>query len=73
MAGDGIRWWCGVSAPQPRMADLMLAAELAETLRVHPKTVTRWAKRGLIRSVRTPGGHVRFYRTDVADLLGGEA
>lgn len=45
--------------------DLMTPAEVADLFRVDPKTVTRWAKAGRIRSVTTPGGHRRFYRADV--------
>ena len=29
-------------------------------LHVHPKTVARWARRGQLMAVVTPGGHRRF-------------
>jgi excisionase family DNA binding protein len=37
---------------------------------VDPKTVTRWADAGHVRSLRTAGGHRRFRRADVLELLG---
>jgi excisionase family DNA binding protein len=43
--------------------------EVARMLRVHPKTVTRWAADGRISSIRTPGGHRRFRADDVRALL----
>lgn len=50
--------------------ELMTPDEVAKLFRVDPKTVTRWAKAGKIRAaLRTPGGHRRFRRTDVMDLL----
>ena len=53
---------------------LMTPAEVAGLMRVEPKTVTRWAKpdrKGNIRlrSLRTPGGHHRFWESDVRLLL----
>lgn len=39
--------------------------EVAELLMVNPVTVRQWAARGLLRSVRTPGGHRRFLPGDV--------
>lgn len=39
--------------------------------RVDPKTVTRWAKAGKLRSVRTLGGHRRFYANEVLAVLDG--
>jgi excisionase family DNA binding protein len=34
--------------------------EVAKLFSVSTSTVTRWAQRGLIKAVRTPGGHYRF-------------
>lgn len=47
---------------------LLTPAEVAELFRVDPKTVTRWAKAGLITSIKTPGGH-RRYRESVVYAL----
>lgn len=52
---------------------LMTPGEVATLFRVDPKTVTRWASAGKLRSVPTPGGHRRFYREDIAEMLGTTA
>lgn len=39
--------------------------EAAAILGVHPDTLKLWAKRNLIPSWRTPGGHRRFNRADL--------
>jgi len=52
---------------------LLTPAEVAALFRVDPKTVTRWASAGRLSSVRTPGGHRRFYEAEVQALLCGEA
>lgn len=44
---------------------LMTPAEVARLFKVDPKTVTRWAQRNQLPSIRTPGGHHRFRRSDV--------
>ena len=56
----------------PREADeMMRGSEVAALLRVDPKTVTRWAQDGRIASIRTPGGHRRYRRSDVDMVLAG--
>lgn len=52
---------------------LMLPSEVAAKFRVDPKTVTRWAKAGRITSIRTLGGHRRFYADEVRALLERDA
>lgn len=51
---------------------LLTPGEVASLLRVDPKTVTRWAERGLIESIKTPGGHNRFPKSCVDAILNGE-
>lgn len=51
------------------MTNLMTPGEVADAFRVDPKTVSRWAAAGKIRSLKTPGGHHRFYRNEIELLL----
>lgn len=51
---------------------LMTPGDVAAAFKVDPKTVTRWARKGWLRSIRTPGGHRRFLRSEVYKLLRGE-
>jgi excisionase family DNA binding protein len=53
--------------PEP----LMTPAEVATLFRVDAKTVTRWAKAGKITSIRTLGGHRRYYEAEVRALMAG--
>lgn len=48
---------------------LLTPGEVANRLRVDPKTVTRWANARRISSVRTPGGHRRFYVKELRRML----
>ena len=50
--------------------NLMTPAEVAALFRVDPKTVTRWADAGKMTAVRTLGGHRRYQRDEVQNLLG---
>jgi excisionase family DNA binding protein len=50
---------------RPMKDELLTPAEVARIFRVDPKTVSRWAIAGKISSVRTLGGHRRFYRSEV--------
>lgn len=52
---------------------LMTPAEVARVFRVDPKTVTRWAAAGRLRSIKTPGGHARFFEAEVRALLAGHS
>jgi len=49
--------------------NLMTPAEVAALFRVDPKTVTRWADAGKMTAVRTLGGHRRYRRDEVQNLL----
>ncbi len=44
------------------------AGEAARILEVSPKTVSRWADKGLIPCVTTLGGHRRFLRSTVEEI-----
>lgn len=55
-----------------RRGALLTPGEVAELFRVDPKTVTRWAHSGRLASIRTPGGHHRFWEADVMAALAGE-
>jgi len=44
---------------------LLTPGEVASLFRVDPKTVTRWAAKGRIGSIRTPGGHRRFRLSEI--------
>lgn len=55
-------------APEDKM---LTPGEVAALFRVDPRTVTRWAKIGKLRSVRTPGGHRRYREIEVRALFTG--
>lgn len=50
--------------------DFLTPGEIANILKVDPKTVTRWAQAGRIASVQTPGGHTRIRRSDLEAITG---
>ena len=54
---------------------LLTPGEVARAFGVDPKTVTRWAQAGKLRSIRTPAitgpGHRRYYEAEVRALLQG--
>lgn len=54
---------------QLKQGKLMTPGEVAELFRVDPKTVTRWAKTGKLSSIRTLGGHRRYWEAEVRGLL----
>ena len=49
--------------------NLLTPAEVAALFRVDPKTVTRWAKAGKLKSLRTMGGHRRYSEDEVRRML----
>jgi excisionase family DNA binding protein len=42
---------------------------VAALFRVDPKTVTRWAQQGKLRSIRTLGGHRRYSESEIQAFL----
>jgi excisionase family DNA binding protein len=51
---------------------LLTPSEASARFRVDCKTISRWAKAGKLHSIRTLGGHRRFYENEVTALLRGE-
>ncbi len=47
----------------------MTPGDVAQLLRVTPRTVSRWADEGRIAHIVTLGGHRRFLQADVLRLL----
>lgn len=58
--------------PPVNVDEMLAPREVAAMFRVDPRTVTRWAKTGKLRAYRTVGGHARFSRVEVEELLRGE-
>lgn len=62
---------------QPELVDgyeaLLKPSQVAERLRVHPRTVTNWANNGRIRFVLTPGGHRRYPESAVIAIYEGRS
>jgi excisionase family DNA binding protein len=56
---------------QAHLRTHLRTAEVADLLHVHPKTIARWAKLGLLPSGRTLGGHRRFPETAIRELAAG--
>jgi len=53
----------------PSAATYLRSAEVAAFLQVSPKTITRWAKQGLLPFQRTLGGHRRYPEQVIRELL----
>jgi excisionase family DNA binding protein len=54
------------AAPSPihEVTRFLTRGEVAKLFGVSASTVTRWARAGLLASVRTPGGHYRYRAQD---------
>lgn len=48
---------------------LLKPSEVAELFHVNPKTIARWASNGCFKTVRTPGGHRRFWRSEIMSFI----
>lgn len=57
------------ATPATEEDKLLKPSEVGKLFRVNPKTVGRWALRGRIGSLKTPGGHRRFHADEVEALL----
>ena len=57
-------------AADSSIADALLTPkQVAARFSVSPKTIGRWGDRGVLRPVRTSGGHRRFRTSDVDALV----
>lgn len=54
---------------QKPQSELLTPYEVGEMFRVDARTVTRWAKDGKLKSIRTLGGHRRYLRAQIEALL----
>lgn len=67
----------GERVPDAVDGQLLRTADVAALFQVSERTVSEWARRGRIPSVRTPGGHRRYPANAIRELLvashGGEA
>jgi excisionase family DNA binding protein len=59
----------GSNVPQALEGQLLRTADVATLFQVSERTVSEWAKRGQIPSVRTPGGHRRYPADGIRMLL----
>lgn len=51
---------------------LLTPGEVAHQFRVDPKTVARWAGKGRLSSIRTPGNQRRFRESEIRAILDGD-
>lgn len=56
---------------QGRPEEWLRPGDVAQLLKVHPATVTRWAKTGKLPYITTPAGHRRYSASVVASLITG--
>jgi excisionase family DNA binding protein len=54
------------------MGDLITSSDAAILLGVGPTAIKRWADSGVLRCVKTPGGHRRFDRLEIERILRAE-
>jgi excisionase family DNA binding protein len=59
----------GVEVPTTIGGQLLRTADVAALFQVSERTVSDWARRGRIPSVRTPGGHRRYPAAEIQRLL----
>jgi excisionase family DNA binding protein len=59
----------GPDVPQALKGHLLRTSDVATLFQVSERTVSEWAKRGQIPSVRTPGGHRRYPADAIRALL----
>ncbi|MCU4183551.1 helix-turn-helix domain-containing protein [Acidiferrimicrobium sp. IK] len=59
----------GSEVPSGLGGQLLRTADVAALFQVSERTVSEWARRGRIPSVRTPGGHRRYPAEEMRQLL----
>ena len=59
----------GSEVPSGLGGQLLRTSDVAALFQVSERTVSEWARRGRIPSVRTPGGHRRYPAEEIRNLL----
>jgi excisionase family DNA binding protein len=59
----------GQQVPPAIKGDLLRTSDVARLFQVSERTVSDWARRGRIPSVRTPGGHRRYPADEIHRLM----
>lgn len=59
----------GSDVPTALRGNLLRTSDVAALFQVSERTVSEWARRGRLPSVRTPGGHRRYPVEEVRELL----
>jgi excisionase family DNA binding protein len=59
----------GSDVPDALEGQLLRTSDVAMLFQVSERTVSEWAKRGQVPSVRTPGGHRRYPAEGIRRLL----
>jgi excisionase family DNA binding protein len=59
----------GPEVPRGLEGQLLRTSDVAALFQVSERTVSEWARRRRIPSVRTPGGHRRYPADQIRDLL----
>jgi excisionase family DNA binding protein len=59
----------GTDVPAVLEGQLLRTSDVALLFEVSERTVSEWAKKGQIPSVRTPGGHRRYPADGIKSLL----
>ena len=59
----------GLDVPAGLDSQLLRTADVAALFQVSERTVSDWARRGRIPSVRTPGGHRRYPADEIRRIM----
>jgi excisionase family DNA binding protein len=59
----------GTELPSNLESELLRTIDVAVLFHVTERTVTEWARKGRIPSVRTPGGHRRYPASGIRQIL----
>ncbi|MHB1930926.1 MAG: helix-turn-helix domain-containing protein [Acidimicrobiales bacterium] len=59
----------GVDVPTGLSSNLLRTSDVAALFQVSERTISDWARRGRIPSVRTPGGHRRYPAEEIRRIM----
>jgi excisionase family DNA binding protein len=61
----------GSDIPPGLEGQMLRTADVAALFEVSERTISEWARRGQIPSVRTPGGHRRYPADEIRAMIAG--